>query len=247
MADLRTESIGGGRTVFVSDAHGFGTDAVLLAQFAAPGPRAVCCDLGSGCGIIPLLWSKRTTGPLTAVELQADAAAQIDRAVEANGLAGRLCVVCADLRALHGLLDAGSFDLVTMNPPYNAAGTGRVSAGTAAQTARHETACTPQELCVAAARLLNFGGRFCVCIRPERLTDYLCVMRQHGLEPKRLRPVAKRPERAPWLLLIEGRRGGKPGMRMEPTLFVHAADGGYSEEMKQIYGDYLLEKREETQ
>lgn len=243
---IRAESIGGGIDVFVSDAHGFGTDAVLLARFAAPSPHTVCCDLGSGCGVIPLLWCKQPTGPLTAVELQPDAAAQIERAVEANGLGARLRVLCADLRALQGLLDAGSFDLVTMNPPYNAAGAGLLSAEQSDQLARHETACTPQDLCRSAARLLKFGGRFCVCVRPERLTDYLCAMRQHGLEPKRLRPVAKRPERAPWLLLLEGRRGGKPGMRMEPALFVHAADGGYSEEMKAIYGDYLLEQREET-
>ena len=243
---IRPEVLGGGRTVFVSERHGFGTDALLLARFAAPSRRAVCCDLGSGCGIIPLLWSRQPTGPLTAVELQPEAAALIERAVEVNGLAGRLRVLCADLRALQGLLDAGSFDLVTMNPPYNAAGTGLLSAAEADRVARHETACTPEDLCAAAARLLKFGGRFCVCIRPERLTDYLCAMRMHGLEPKRLRPVAKRPERGPWLLLIEGRRGGRPGLRMEPTLFGHAADGGYSEEMKQIYGEYLTENREET-
>ena len=246
MAELRAESLGGGITVFVSDAHGFGTDAVLLARFAAPSAHAVCCDLGSGCGVIPLLWCKQPTGALTAVELQPDAAAQICRAVEVNHLHDRLTVRCADLRALHGLLPAGGVDLVTMNPPYYAAGMGCLSAEEADQLARHETVCTPQDLCAAAARLLKFGGRFCVCIRPERLTDYLCAMRAHALEPKRLRPVAKNPARAPWLLLLEGRRGGKPGLRMEPTLFVHAADGTYTEEMKQIYGDYLLEHRRET-
>lgn len=246
MAQAHAESLGGGVTVFVSRAHTFGTDAVLLAQFAKPSARAVCCDLGSGCGVIPLLWCKQPTGALTAVELQPDGAALIEQAIAENGLGDRLRVLCADLRALNGLLPAGSFDLVTMNPPYNAAGSGLLSAGAADQLARHETACTPVDVCAAAAWLLKYGGRLCVCIPPERLTDYLCAMRAAAIEPKRLRPVAKRPDRAPWLLLLEGRRGGKPGLRMEATLSVHAADGGYSAEMKTIYGDYLLENRRDN-
>ncbi len=61
MDDFRKEYLGSGITAFVSQAHSFGTDAVLLADFASPSKKAVCCDLGSGCGIIPLLWCKKET------------------------------------------------------------------------------------------------------------------------------------------------------------------------------------------
>ena len=92
-----------------------------------------------------------------------------------------------------------------------------------------------EEVCSAAAWLLQYGGRFCLCQRPERLTDVLSAMRTAGLEPKRLRWVQQRPEKAPWLFLAEGKAGAKPGLSVEPPLIVENADGSYSDEMKMIY------------
>lgn len=245
MDGTRHEYLGGGITAVVSEAHSFGTDAVLLAHFASPGKRAVCCDLGSGCGIIPLLWCRHEGGRITAVELQLLGVKQIEEAIELNSLSDRLTAVNADLRDLKGRVPFGCFDLVTMNPPYKASGAGIESSSAPDKIARHETMCSLSEVCAAAAKLLNFGGRFCVCIRPERLCELFCEMRSAEVEPKRLRLVAKCPGKAPWLVLVEGRRGGKSGMTVMPDLFVHGEDGGYSAEMKEIYGDYLPGNRGE--
>ena len=246
MEEFRKEYLGSGITAFVSQSHSFGTDAVLLADFASPTKRAVCCDLGSGCGIIPLLWCKRETGRITAVEIQPLGAQQIEKAIEFNSLEERLTTVNSDLKELKGKVPFGSFDLVTMNPPYKASGAGIESANSADKIARHETMCSLTDICEAAKKLLNFGGRLCMCIRPERLAELICEMHSAGIEPKRLKLVSKCPGKAPWLVLIEGRRGGKQGITVEPELFVHGPDGGYSDEMKKIYGDYLLENRGEN-
>ena len=246
MDKFRKEYLGSGITAFVSDSHSFGTDAVLLADFSSPSKHSVCCDLGSGCGIISLLWCKKETGKITAVELQELAVEQINAAIEYNSLSERLSAVNADLRELKGSVPFGCFDLVTMNPPYKASGAGIESRSGADKIARHETMCTFSDICAAAKKLLNFGGKLCMCIRPERLCELMLEMHSAGIEPKRLRLVAKCPGKAPWLALIEGRRGGKSGITVEPELFVHGADGGYSEEMKKIYGDYLLENRGEN-
>lgn len=243
--DFRQEYLGGGITAFVSQAHTFGTDAVLLADFASPSKRTVCCDLGSGCGIIPLLWCKKETGKITAVEIQQLGAEQIEKAVEFNNLSDRLTAVNADLKALKGVVPFGYFDLVTMNPPYKASGAGIESRSGADKIARHETMCTFTDICTVSAKLLNFGGKLCMCIRPERLCELFCEMKAAGIEPKRLRLVSKCAGKAPWLALVEGRRGGKSGMTVEPELFVYG-ENGYSDEMKKIYGDYLLENRGEN-
>ena len=243
MEEFRKEYLGGGVTVLVSAAHSFGTDAVLLADFASPSKSSVCCDLGSGCGIIPLIWCKKQTGHITAVEIQPLGAEQISRAIELNSLEGRLTVVNSDLRELKGKVPFGAFDLVTMNPPYKASGAGIKSRSDSDKIARHETMCSLEDVCLAASKLLNFGGRLCMCIRPERMCELFCEMREKGMEPKRLRLVSKCPGRAPWLALIEARRGGRPGMTVEPELFVYGENGEYSAEMKSIYGDYLLENR----
>ena len=246
MQEFRKEYLGAGITAFVSNSHIFGTDAVLLADFAAPSKKARCCDLGSGCGIIPLLWCKRETGKITAVEIQPLAVEQINAAIELNSLSERLEAVNADLRELKGKVPFGCYDVVTMNPPYKASGAGIESRSGADKIARHETMCSLSDVCAAAKKLLNFGGRLCMCIRPERLCELFCEMRAADIEPKRLRLVSKLPGKAPWLALVEGRRGGRSGMTVEPELFVYGDSGEYSDEMKKIYGDYLLENRGEN-
>lgn len=244
MDSWRNEYLGSGITAVVSPEHGFGTDAVLLADFASPSRKAVCCDLGTGCGIIPLLWSKKPGAPITAVDIQPQACSQLERAIEISGLSERISVLNADLRALKGKLALGSYDVVTMNPPYKAAGTGIESTGKAQKIARHEIECSLDDVCTAAASLLNFSGKFCVCLRPERLCELLCSMRSAGLEPKRMRTVCKNHSCKPWLVLVEGRRGGKQGMTVEAQLAVYEGKE-YSPEMKEIYSDYLLENRGE--
>ena len=148
-----------------------------------------------------------------------------------------LLMLRGDLREIRTLLPAHSFRLVTCNPPYFPAGSGYLCPEDSRRRARHEQkeSCTTGEVCDAAAWLLQYGGRFCLCQRPERLTDVLLAMRQAGLEPKRLRWVQQRPEKAPWLFLVEGKAGAKPGLTVEPPLIVESADGSYSDEMKRIY------------
>ena len=107
--------------------------------------------------------------------------------------------------------------------------------------ARHGLCCSLDDMCTAAAWLLKFGGKFCVCLRPERLCELMCKMSAAGIEPKRLRTVSKRDGFAPWLVLVEGRRGGKPGMTVEPQLNIYDGDG-YSEYMKSLYSDYERER-----
>ena len=63
-------------------------------------------------------------------------------------------------------------------------------------------------------------------------------MRNYRVEPKTLRFVSKKVGDEPWLVLVEGRRDGKSGMRVLPPLCVYNEHGEYSEEMLKIYGPY---------
>ena len=90
---------------------------------------------------------------------------------------------------------------------------------------------------IAAFGLL-FGGRLCMCNRPERLSDTIFAMKNNGIEPKRLRLVTKTPYTRPWLFLIEGRKGGKPFMNVDPLLIMYGEDGELSKEVTDIYGEY---------
>ena len=207
--------------ICVSDAHRFGTDAFLLAAFSRYQARDVACDLGTGCGIIPLVMERHMPPrQIYGLDIQPEAIRLLEQTVAENRLTN-LTPVLGDLRTLWADAPLEQCTLVTCNPPYKAQGAGMESAGDAARIARRDIS----DVCGSAARLLRFGGRLCLCNRPERLCDVLCAMRSAGIEPKRLRFVAKHPDTAPWLFLVEGKKGAKPFLQVEPTLAVRQGDG----------------------
>lgn len=240
-----TEPLGNGVRIFVSDRHHFTTDTILLADFAKAKRSDKAADLGTGCGTIPLLWTREDPpNQIAAVEIQDDATELLTESIALNTENGiervsRITPIHADLRELKGKLSFGYYTLVTCNPPYKPEGTGLKNPDEGKTTARHETDCTIEDVCRAASQLLQFSGRFCLCLRPERLCDVTEALRKYDLEPKRLRFVQQRPDKAPKLFLLEARRGSKKGfLKVEPTLFIENDSGSFSEEMKEIYGTY---------
>ena len=240
---MRTlEELKAGLYVCRSDIHSFGTDAFLLTGFCRYRAKDTVCDLGTGCGIIPLLMQRHQPPKLIyAVDIQQEAIEQLHEGMAASDPMPSITPVCADLRNLWDGAPHGTLDLVTCNPPYKAHEAGILSADPAKQIARHEIACSFTDVCSAASRLLRYHGRLCVCCRPERLTEFICAMRENSIEPKRLRFVCKTPHDAPWLFLLEGMKGANPFLRVEPTLFMRSG-AGMTDEAAQIchYGEQYL-------
>ncbi len=237
IADLKKEPLGKFQ-IYVSDEHTFGTDAVLLADFAGKKKAQNACDLGTGCGIIPLLLLKNGVAEkVSGVEIQPTAALIAEENKELNGLNGVFSVYNADLKEIKSVLPNAEFDLVTCNPPYKADGAGSQNLSEAERIARHEVKCVFADIVKAAKHLLKFGGRLCVCHRPERLTDIFFEMRANGIEPKILREVIQREGKEAWLVLVEGKVGGKNGLTVMPPLYVEK-NGVLTDEMLEIYGDY---------
>lgn len=226
------ETLGNGIGVIVSEEHTFGTDAMLLAYFANARRNDSACDLGTGCGIIPLLWKRDgNCKTVYGVEIQEKGYSQFLRSVEADSLSDSVFPINSDLKLLKGKLPQGAFDLVTMNPPYKKENAGIKSEKENEKIARHETLCNIDDICAAAAYLLKFGGRFCLCIRPERMFETMKSMSDRKLEPKRLRLVTSRDGEKPWLCLIEARLGGKSGLTVEKNFVLYDSNNKYTDEM----------------
>lgn len=238
--NVKLEPLGGGVEIFVSDQHPFGTDAILLANFANPKRPEIACDMGTGCGIIPMLWCRYDSPKqVFALELQENATQLLTRSVVHNKLESRITVLNQDLRELeYSNPLCGTLDLVTMNPPYKPANTGFESEDESQRIARHEVTCTIEDTVVAAKKLLKHGGRLCLCHRPERLVDIIATMRAQGIEPKKVRLVTSKTGEEPFLVLIEGKKGAKSGLRVLPELTVRNHDNTWTQEMSEIYGDY---------
>ncbi len=240
MTNIHLEPLGNGINIYVSDSYHFSTDTILLADFSKLNGHKKCVELGTGCGTIPLLWYKHNPKlGITAVEIQEDACTLANKSVEYNNLNDNIKILNADLKDLKGKLNFGYYDLVACNPPYKLSGGGITNPESSKQIARHETECTLDDICETASKLLQFGGKFCICQRPERLADVMESMRKFSIEPKTLRMVQQRKNKAPKLFLLEGRRGGNRGfLNVLPTLFIEDENGSFSEEMMNIYGSY---------
>lgn len=225
--------------LIVSKEHTFGTDTILLADFSMPKKHEFAVEFGTGCGAIPLYWcSMVQVKSVIAIDIQLAACSQLIRSIKLNHIENIIKVINADIRNPIKDIPLHSCDLVVCNPPYKVTGGGLVNDNDHRRIARHEHECTIDDVSKAAARLLNFGGRLCICQRMERLCDVMDSMRKSGIEPKKIRFVQQRTSSAPKLFLIEGKKGAKPGMVALPTLLIENNDRTLSDEMKRIYKYY---------
>lgn len=212
------------------------TDSAMLAAFPALTPGCRICDLGCGTGVLPILMSARRPDlRIDGIDIQQSALTLAARNIALNGLADSVRLIQADLRKPEKLPEAGKYDLAVSNPPYFTQSSGFPKSEDTIATARDDRSCTIAEVCAAAARLVRWGGRFAVVFRPERIVDLFWAMRLNGIEPKRLRMVRHKPGGSVSLVLAEGRRGGKPGLKMEKDLILHHPDGTETDEVKIIY------------
>ncbi|MDR1664440.1 MAG: tRNA1(Val) (adenine(37)-N6)-methyltransferase [Clostridiales bacterium] len=192
----------------------FGSDAVCLTDFAEVRPGERVMDLCTGCGVIPILLSAKTKGKFfTGLEIQPEIADMAQRSVQMNGLEGRVRIDCGDIKQAPELYGSGVFDVVTVNPPYLKEG--KQHENPSAALARHEIACTLEDVARISARLLRYGGRLYMVHRPHRLADIFCVLRDYDLEPKALQLVQSAPDKPPPLALIAASLGGKPWLTVK--------------------------------
>lgn len=220
-----------------SDYFCFGTDAVLLANFARVKRDGLVCDLGSGNGIIPLIMSQRTkASKIYGIEIQKEQAELFSKSVMLNSLSDRIFPVLGDMRQVDKLFDRASFDCVVSNPPYKEVGGGIKNLSGSMTISRHEIHCGIEDVFRAADYLLKPAGNFYMIHRPERLCDIMMFARQFKIEPKRIRLVLPKSESRPSMVLFEGKKGANPKLIMEKPLVLLNKDGSETDELKAIYG-----------
>ena len=214
----------------------FSIDAVLLAYRAAPRSGDRVIDLGTGCGVIALIMAYRHPDiTLYAVEVQEELAQLAIFNVKDNRLQDRITVLGADMKTIKPDMTAGPVDLVVCNPPYRRAGSGRINPDNQRAVARHELKANLQDVSGSARRILKTGGRFVMIHTAERTADILCQMRCDGIEPKCLHPIHSTSRSEAKLVLIEGRKGGNPGLKIAPPLIVYNENGDYTDEVQQMF------------
>jgi tRNA1Val (adenine37-N6)-methyltransferase len=219
----------------------FSLDPVLLADFATLCGEERALDLGTGCGVLPLLLARRSVAlQIVGWERQPQMVDRARRSVALSQMAGRISIVEADLRQHRDLAPVGSFSLVVSNPPYRTVDSGHIAPDDERAAARHELAGGLDDFLAAAGWCLKNGGRFAIVYLAERLSGLLVGMSAVGIEPKRMRMVHPRQGEPAKMVLVEGRKGGRSGLDVEPPLYIYRMGGesrDYTDEVLRIYGE----------
>ena len=206
------------------------TDSMALGGFVRLPKQAKVLDLGAGCGTLGLLLCAGDANcAVTGVEIDEKAHQTALQNIAANGLTDRLTSICADIRAVSSFLSPGSFHCCVSNPPYFSA-----RQESANSSARHETLCTLEDLFAAAAWTVRYGGDFYLVHKPDRLSELCVCAAKYKLEPKRLLLLRHRPGDPINLVLLQCRKGAKPGLMIEEEC-LQDASGAPTKYYRRLY------------
>ena len=207
------------------------TDSIALSGFVKLPRNANVLDLGAGCGSLGLLLCAGFDDcTVTGIELDAQAHRTAQKNAQDNGLSGRLNSICGDINQISQLVSPGSFHCCVSNPPYFTAG----PQSKRTPIARREDECSMDALFQAAAWSLKYGGDFFLVHRPERLAEICACASGHKLEPKRLCLLRHKEDGPVALILVQCRKGGKPGLLWE-EVSLHDRDGNPTQYYKTLY------------
>jgi len=215
----------------------FSLDSVLLPNFITVNKNVKnILDIGCGNAPIPLILSTKTDANIIGVEIQRDVYSLADESVKYNKLENRIKIYNEDINDFWKKLPIGGFDIITCNPPYfKYSENSNINDNDYKTIARHEKMLNLEQICEISKKLLNNNGILGLVHRPERLIDIIECMRKNNIEPKKMMLVYPHSDSAANILLIEGRKNGKPGLKILPPLYSHTSDGEYTKEIKKFF------------
>ena len=219
-----------------TDCFSFSLDSIMLANFATIRLKdKKIVDLGCGNGVIPLIMSLRCDKKIIGVELQRKLADMAKRSVDYNGLNDVIEIINTNMKDYVSDETFESFDLITCNPPYFKVNDKNFFNDNIEKViARHEVEITLSELMVIVKKLLKNNGNFAIVHRTDRLMEILSEFRKNNIEPKRVRFVHEKSNKESTLVLIEGQKNGKVGLKVENPFILYNEDGSETEEYKKL-------------
>jgi len=214
----------------------FSIDSVLLAGHIIPQPGSTIIDLGTGCGIIPLILASRYPGiKVYGVEIQKQLSEIAKLNVEENMMEENISIICKNMKKVNRSDFHGPVDLIACNPPYRKNNSGRISSNKQKAVAKHEIKATFSDVVETAVRLLDISGKLIIIYPAERMVDALSQMRKFRIEPKKIRLIHSRENTEARLMIVEGIKGGRSGVKVSSPLIIYKKNGSYSDETKKMY------------
>ena len=221
-----------------NDFQNFTLDSVLLADFVKINRKTKkILDIGTGCGIIPMLLGKKSQAEIIGIELQKEMSDIAEKNIKNNDYKNQIKIINNDIKNYEKIFKTDEFDSIVTNPPYFEfkGDINQINNSPKMSIARHNINLTLKEIIQISSRLLKNSGYFSIVFRSERLIEILELLTKYNLEPKRLKNCyTKRNENAK-ICLIEAIKNSNKGLNIEPPIFVYEENGEKSEYIKKLY------------
>lgn len=238
MERLTTDTLFNGKISVLQEQNGyrFSIDAILLAHFIKPKRNDIIVDLGTGCGVIPLILAFRyPTVKIYGVEIQENLALIAEQNIKDNRMDTQITIVHQDMKTLPQQFFPEPVHIVVCNPPYRKNDSGRLNINFQRAIARHEIKASLADALSAAKRILKIGGIFATIYPAERLSEMISQFQSARIEPKNLRLVYSRFDENAKLVLLGGIREGRPGITIQPPIYIYQSHGSYTDEVQKMF------------
>ena len=212
-----------------------GTDAILLGRWVEVKPTDVVLDIGTGCGLLPLMLAQKGISQVDAVDIDQASIEEATINFEASQWRDQLHSYCSDIAAFR---PEKKYDLIVSNPPffnrYSKCDSDRKS------RARHNDAgLSYVSICSVASRLMQRDGRFALVL-PVNVSDaFLKESERAGLHlHKRMTIIpieGKEPNRFHLELGF-----AKTAEIQEETFVIRNADNQFTPQYREFLKDYYL-------
>ena len=214
-------------------------DSLLLSNFVTlKFTDKKIIDLCTGNAPIPMLLSFRTKAVIEGVEIQKKIYDLGKNSVKENGMNNQISLFNDDIKNLLNKNNFCRYDVVVSNPPYfKYKKDSLVNYKESKMLARHEVMITLEDVVKIASYLLKNGGVFSLVHRPDRFMEIIFLMKKYNIEPKKVRFVYPKINKEANLLLIEGNKNGKVGLKVLPPLIIYNDDNEYNVEVREMFGD----------
>ena len=220
------------------DYFNFSLDSVLLPNFVEITKKtSKILDMYTGNAPIPLILSTKTTAKIYAIELQKEVYSLAEETIKINKLENQIKLINDNIKNLKKFFNTETFDIITCNPPYFKKKDGSIiNENKVKSIARHEIEMELEDVMIISKALLKNEGSLVLVHRTERLIEIIELMKKHNIEPKRMRLIYPKVNTESNLVLIDGRKNGKDGLKILPPLYIHNEDNSYTKEVLEMFG-----------
>lgn len=220
-----------------SDMFNFSLDSVLLPNFVTLNKNiSKILDIGCGNAPIPLILSTKTNASIVGIEIQKEVYDLALESIKINNKQHQIKIINDDINDFYKNQETDTYDVITCNPPFFKYGkTSNINKNDYKTIARHEVKLNLNQLFSISKKLLKNNGVIAIVHRPERFVEIIEEMRKNNIEPKKVQFVHPKINMDANIMLIEGSKNGKPGLKILPPIYTHENSGEYTETIKQYF------------